>query len=115
MSCEGDIFQVELTRIGTSDPLPQGKALIEVESNRVEGPASPMDITIRIDGKEVAKGHVPCTPSLYFTASEIFDIGQESFSPVADDYFDRAPFRFNGGVGKVYVKYLPSLLAARAE
>ncbi|TDR93055.1 arylsulfatase [Enterovirga rhinocerotis] len=108
LSYEANIFQVERTRIETSEPLPQGRVTIEVESIRREGPATPMDVVIRIDGKDVAKGHVPRTPSLYFTTNDTFDIGRDSFSPVADDYFDRAPFQFNGDIGRVHIKYLPS-------
>jgi hypothetical protein len=40
-------------------------------------------------------------------ASETFDVAQDLGSPVALDYFDRAPFAFNGKVDDVHVAYLP--------
>lgn len=100
-------FQVERTRIETSQPLPTGKVRIEVESHRVEGPAAPIEVTMRVDGNVVARGHVPRSPSLFFTTNDTFDVGMDSYSPVSEAYYDRAPFAFNGGVDKVYVKYIP--------
>ena len=40
------------------------------------------------------------------SASETFDVGADLGSPVALDYFDRAPFRFNGKIEKIDIKYL---------
>jgi arylsulfatase len=41
-----------------------------------------------------------------FTASETFDVGMDTSSPVADDYFDRAPFKFEGTLKKLHFRYL---------
>ena len=43
---------------------------------------------------------------LIFTASETFDVGMDTASPVADDYFDKAPFEFEGTLKRLYFKYL---------
>jgi hypothetical protein len=40
-----------------------------------------------------------------FSASETFDIGTDLGSPVSLDYFDRAPFPFNGKIEKVDVEF----------
>jgi hypothetical protein len=40
-----------------------------------------------------------------FTASETFDVGMDTNSPVADDYFDEAPFPFNGELKQLQFKY----------
>lgn len=105
---ELNAFQIERTRIETTGALPTGPVTIAVESLRLAGPAMPMDIAIRIDGEEVAKGRAPRTPSLFFTTNDTFDIGQDSFSPVAEDYFDLAPFRFDGDIGRVDIRYIPN-------
>lgn len=55
----------------------------------------------------VAKGSTPFTPPLTFTASETFDVAEDLGSPVALDYFDRAPFAFNGKINDVHVAYIP--------
>ncbi len=104
---ECNTFQVERTRISTKESLPAGKVTIEVETKREAGPTKPLDVVIRINDKEAAKGTAPQSPSLFFTTNDSFDVGRDSFSPVADDYFDRAPFEFNGTIGKFHVKYLP--------
>jgi hypothetical protein len=46
------------------------------------------------------------TVPLTFTASETFDVGRDTMSPVADDYFDRAPFPFEGKLGQLHFKNL---------
>jgi hypothetical protein len=41
------------------------------------------EITIRIDGKEVAKARASRTAPLLFTADDGFDMGADSYSPVS--------------------------------
>jgi hypothetical protein len=41
-----------------------------------------------------------------FTASETFDFGMDLGSPVSLDYYDRAPFKFNGKIEKINIKYI---------
>ncbi len=104
---ECNTFQIERTRISTREPLPTGKAVIEVETLREPGPAKPLEVVVRINGKEVAKGRAPRSPSLFFTTNDTFDVGRDSFSPVSEAYFDRAPFPFNGPIERLHVAYLP--------
>ncbi|MGR4867968.1 arylsulfatase [Variovorax sp. LARHSF232] len=111
LSYEYNLFEVQRTRIESSAAaavaLPTGKVLIEVESRMVEKRhAAPMDVVIRVNGQEVAKGRVPVTASLAFTANDAFDVGMDSYSPVSLAYFERAPFRFNGRIGGVSIRYL---------
>jgi arylsulfatase len=42
------------------------------------------------------------TVPLIFTASETFDVGMDTASPVADDYYDNAPFAFEGTLKQLY-------------
>jgi arylsulfatase len=44
--------------------------------------------------------------SLHFTSNATFDIGSDQDSPVPLDYYDRAPFEFNGTIGTTTIKYL---------
>ena len=48
---------------------------------------------------------VPVSAPLLFTANDCFDIGCCLGSPVSLDYYDRAPFRFNGQIDRVHVAY----------
>lgn len=44
--------------------------------------------------------------SLHFTSNATFDIGSDLDSPVSLDYFDQAPFPFNGAIGTTKIIYL---------
>ena len=51
------------------------------------------------------QGRVPAGMSLHFTSNATFDIGADRDSPVSLDYYDQAPFTFNGTIGKTEIKY----------
>ncbi len=59
-----------------------------------------------MNGKEAASGVVPVSAPLLFTANDCLDIGTDLGSPVSLDYYDKAPFKFNGKIEKVQVKYV---------
>lgn len=105
LSYEYNLFEIERTRVETSAPLPTGKVKIEVET-RIAAPRGAAEIVLRVAGKEVARGTAPRTAVLAFTANDAFDVGMDSYSPVSEAYFDRKPFRFNGTIEKVQIKYL---------
>ena len=65
-----------------------------------------MDITLKVNGEVVAQGRVPAAMSLHFTSNATFDIGSDLDSPVSLDYFDQAPFAFNGTIGTTKIIYL---------
>ncbi|MFZ1956314.1 MAG: sulfatase/phosphatase domain-containing protein, partial [Desulfobacterales bacterium] len=86
--------------------LPAGEVTIAFEMRTPMKPAAPAELTFWINGKEAAKGTVQRTVPLIFTASETFDVGMDTASPVADDYFDKAPFAFEGTLKKLHFAYL---------
>lgn len=59
---------------------------------------------ISVDGKEALRIDVKRTVAGAFSASETLDVGMDLGSPVSLDYFDRAPFRFDGRIEKVEVQ-----------
>ena len=65
-----------------------------------------MSISRKVNGQEVGQGRVEISVPAIFTASETFDVGVDLASPVALDYFDKAPFRFNGKIEKIDIKYI---------
>ena len=106
LNYEYNLFEIERTRFTSEGKIPAGPAVIEVSSRLVEAKAkSPMDITIKVNGKKVAGGQVPMTAPLTFTANDCLDVGSDLGSPVSLDYFDEAPFRFNGTVKLTTIKY----------
>jgi hypothetical protein len=48
---------------------------------------------------------VPISAPLIFTANDCLDIGIALGSPVSLDYCDKAPFKFNGTIEQVHVRY----------
>ena len=64
--------------------------------------AAPAQLTFWINGSEAATGTVRRTVPATFTASETFDVGVDTGSPVADDYFERAPFEFEGSLVRLH-------------
>jgi arylsulfatase len=90
----------------SQEKIAPGRHTIVVETIvKTPKPGSPADIVLRVDGKEVARTSPHMTVPALFTASESFDVGCDLGSPVARQYFDRAPFAFNGRIDQVQVKY----------
>ncbi len=107
LSYEYNLFEIQRTRIKAKEKLTAGKAKIEVVTKyAVKKAAGPIDITLKVNGKEVAKGTVPVSAPVLFTANDCLDIGIALGSPVSPEYFDDAPFKFNGKIEKVHVEYI---------
>jgi len=80
-----------------------GKHKIEVYET-IAQPGAPADVVLKVDDQEVARTTVKRTVPGAFTASETFDVGVDLGSPVSLEYFDRAPFKFDGKIEKVAVE-----------
>lgn len=106
LSYEYNLFEIQRTQIKATEKLPVGKVKIEVES-RLAAPkaGAPLNVTIKVNGKVVAQGQVPMTAPLTFTANDCLDIGSDLGSPVSLDYFDLAPFAFNGAIATTKISY----------
>jgi arylsulfatase A-like enzyme len=87
--------------------LPAGEVTIALEMRTPMQRAAAADVKFWINGKEAAQGKVQRTVPAVFTASETFDVGMDTSSPVADDYFNKAPFKFQGTLKQLYFKNLP--------
>ena len=86
--------------------LPAGDVTIAYEMTTPMERAAPAELKFWINGEEVATGTLQRTIPLLFTASETFDVGMDTASPVADDYFDKAPFKFEGTLTRLHFEYL---------
>ncbi len=104
---EYNLFEIQRSRFCSSEKLPAGKATIEVTTYfPVFKPGAPAAITIKVNGRVVVEGTVPITAPLLFTANDSLDIGSDTGSPVSLDYFDEAPFAFNGTIERTQIKYV---------
>ena len=112
---EYNLFIVQRTKIRAKEKLPAGKVTIGIETAYAElRPAGPLDVTITVNGKLFAEGRVPISAPLLFTANDCLDIGVALGSPVSLDYYDKAPFKFNGRIDQVTVEYKPFAKPAEA-
>ncbi len=103
---EYNLFEIKRTVFRSAEPIGAGDVVIEVESRLAEAkPASPLDVKISVNGKAVAGGRVPMTAPLTFTANDCLDIGFDWGSPVSTEYFDDAPFKFEGTLGTTTISY----------
>lgn len=78
---------------------------VEVESKLMSKIGGPMDVTLKVNSQVVAQGQVPAAMSLHFTSNATFDLGTDLDSPVSLDYYDQAPFEFNGTIGQTKIIY----------
>ena len=112
---EYNLFEIQRTQIVSQQKLPTGRVRIEVETTyAAPKPTGPLNVTMKVNGTVVAKGQVPVSAPLIFTANDCLDIGIDLGSPVSLDYFDKAPFAFNGKIDEVKVKYLTGEAGSRA-
>lgn len=102
---EFNLFAITRTKIRSKAPLSPGKATIEVDSELTGPIGGPMEVTLRVDGVVVGQATVPAAMTLHFTSSGTFDIGTDLDSPVCIDYHEKAPFSFNGKIGRTHVAY----------
>jgi arylsulfatase A-like enzyme len=103
---EYNLFIVMRTKVRSAEPLPAGPATVEISTEYVEArPGGPLKVVMSVDGEEVASGVVPVSAPILFTANDCLDIGTCLGGPVSLDYYDRAPFPFEGTIDTVKVRY----------
>lgn len=85
--------------------LPVGDVQIAMEMHTPAGRAVPAELMFWINGEKVKEATIERTIPAAFTASETFDIGMDTASPVADAYFEMAPFAFNGDLKRLQFKH----------
>jgi arylsulfatase len=89
-------------RIAGTDALAPGKHTIVFNFAYDGGGAGkPGTGTLTVDGQKVAEGRVDLTTPLRFSLDESFDVGQDTGSPVIDEYDAKMPFKFSGTLNKV--------------
>ena len=94
-------------KIASASAIPAGKVKIEVETryDSMERLA-PATVTLTVNGEQVGQGRIERSVPGTHTASETFDVGVDLGSPVSLDYYDRAPFRFNGEIERIHIVYI---------
>jgi hypothetical protein len=62
-------------------------------------------VVLKVNGQEVASGAVPVSAPLIFTGNDALDFGIDLGSPVGLEYYDKAPFKFDGKIEQAHVEY----------
>lgn len=70
-------------------------------------------LTLSVDGKAVAEGRIDRTYAFRVSLDETFDIGEDTGTPVSEDY--KVPFRFTGSLERVLVRLAETKLTAEDE
>lgn len=103
---EYNALMLKRTTMRAPQPLTPGRHRIEVHTTVVSKQlGTPANLSLWIDGEKVASALLFYTVPLLFTATETFKVGSDPGSPVVMDYFDRAPFPFNGVIHDLQISY----------
>jgi hypothetical protein len=93
-------------------PLAAGNHIIRVKFAYAGGGiGKAATVTLLVDEKEVAHGQIPQTIGVRFSLDETFDIGEDTGTPVVEEYADKMPFRFTGTLTKFVVVLEPLKLS----
>ena len=99
------------TRIGGSEKLTPGKHSIAFDFTYDGGGIGKGGQgTLSVDGRKVGEGRLEKTIPFRFSLDESFDIGEDTGTPVIDEYEAKMPFKFTGGLQKVEFKLGPDSL-----
>jgi arylsulfatase len=66
--------------------------------------------TLFVDEKQVAEGRIPETIVARFSLDETFDVGEDTGTPVVEDYVAKMPYKFTGTLKKFAVILEPEKL-----
>ena len=107
LKAEYNAMTMNRYKVSSASTIPTGKIKIEVETkyDNTERMA-PATVTLSVNGKQVGQGRIERSVPGGHTSSETFDVGKDLGSPVSLDYYDRAPFRFNGKIEKIDIRYI---------
>jgi len=106
LKAEYNAMALNRYKIVSESPVPAGKVRMEVETVfDSQERMAPATVTLRVNGEQVGRGRVGRSVPAGFDNSETFDVGRDLGSPVALDYFDRAPFAFNGTINRINIRY----------
>jgi arylsulfatase len=97
-------FDSDYYYVKADDPLPAGEVTVQYQFDFDGGrPGAGGTGTLLVDGETVAETRIDKTVPFVFSADETLDIGQDSASPVTDDYPGGEANAFTGGIEWVQI------------
>jgi arylsulfatase A-like enzyme len=98
-------------RIASDQPIPAGNHVVRFRFKYDGGGIGRGAAgTLFVDGKQVAQGQIPRTIAVRFSLDEAFDVGEDTGTPVVEDYAGKMPFPFTGTLKKFVVLLDPEKL-----
>jgi arylsulfatase A-like enzyme len=97
-------------RVASDLPIPAGNHVVRFNFKYDGGFGKGATGTVFVDGKQVAEGRIPQTVPIRFSLDETFDIGEDTGTPVVEDYVNKMPFAFTGTLKKFVVILEPQKL-----
>jgi arylsulfatase len=99
-------------RVGSDQALAPGHHVIRVKYVYDGGGIGKgANATLLVDEKEVAQGRIPHTIGVRFSLDETFDVGEDTGTPVLEEYESKMPYRFTGTLDKFAVVLEPLKLS----
>jgi len=100
--------------VAGQDKLTPGKHVIVLDF-KYDGPglAKSGTATLKVDGKVAGEGKVAHTIPFRISADETLDIGEDTGTPVSEDY--HVPFKFTGDLKKVMIELSDNKLTSAEE
>jgi arylsulfatase len=100
--------------VASDQPLSRGNHLVRLKFEYGGGGLGKGGTaTLFVDEKRVAQGRIPQTAVVRFSLDETFDVGQDTGTPVVEDYVDKMPYAFTGTLKQVKVILEPEKLSVQ--
>src|SRR5262249_58542689 len=91
-------------RVASTQALSTGKHTIRLDFKYDGGGIGKGGVaTLIVDGKQVAQGRIESTIRTRFSLDETMDFGEDTGSPVVEEYAAKMPYKFTGTVDKFTV------------
>jgi arylsulfatase A-like enzyme len=98
-------------RVSSDQPLTPGNHVVRIAFKYDGGGVGKGGTAaLFVDGKQVAEGKVPQTLMARFSLDETFDVGEDTGTPVVEDYREKMPYPFTGTLKKFVVILEPQNL-----
>lgn len=99
-------------RVASDQLLTAGNHVIRVKFDyEGGGVGKAATATLLVDEQQVAQGRIPQTIGVRFSLDETFDIGQDTGTPVLEEYEAEMPYPFTGTLTKLAVVLQPEQLS----
>jgi len=93
---------LQRTRVAGTENLSSGEHTITAQFKYAGGGVGkPADVALLVDGKQVAQGRVEVTIPIRLSLDETLDVGEDTGTPVSEDY--HPPFKFTGEIDSITV------------